>query len=110
MTDQDFGAVQHARKLRVYLPVSCCLLTEETGVDHCIHPPREYPPLPWTWRARERWHNLRERVARWIAGDRWPADDETTAAVPGTPVAGSAGTFEEYIGQGMARALKEFER
>ncbi|MEU4804338.1 hypothetical protein [Actinosynnema sp. NPDC023587] len=97
------------QKLAVYTEVSCCLLTDSTGKNHCTHTPREYPPLSWRWRARERWHNLRERVAQWIAGDRWPADDETAAAVPGTPVGGSAATFEEYFGQGMARALKEFE-
>ena len=66
----------HVRKLAQYVEVPCCLLTDESGVDHCEHVPRVYPPLPWTFRARERWHDLRERVGRWIAGDRWPEEDE----------------------------------
>lgn len=64
------------QKLGVYLPVTCCMLTDSTGVDSCEHPPRVYPPLPLSWRMRERWRDLRERVARWIAGDRWPEEDE----------------------------------
>lgn len=64
------------RKLAAYVPVSCCVLTDTTGENHCEHPPPVVKPLPWTWRARERWWDWRERVARWIAGDRWPPEEE----------------------------------
>lgn len=64
------------RKLSAYIPVSCCVLTDSTGVIHCEHPPVVVKPLPWTWRARERWWDLRVWLARKLAGDRWPAEEE----------------------------------
>lgn len=64
------------QKLGHYMPVTCCMLTDATGEDHCEHLPKVYPPLPWTFRVRERWAGLRERVARWIAGDRWLEENE----------------------------------
>lgn len=71
-----------ARKLSVYVPVSCCYLTDSTGQNHCQHPPRVVTPAPWTWRrarnrAAERWWDLRERVARALAGRRWPDEEES---------------------------------
>jgi hypothetical protein len=68
---------RQVRKLSAYIPVSCCYLTDSTGVNHCEHPPREVKPLPWTWRARERWWDLRERAARALAGHRWPIEEES---------------------------------
>jgi hypothetical protein len=68
------------RKLGMWMPVSCCLLTEETGELHCEHPPRVLPPVPWTRRLRywvgERWRAGRVWLARRIAGGCWPEDDE----------------------------------
>lgn len=63
-------------KLSAYTSVTCCLLTDETGIDHCEHPPRLVKPLPWTWRARQRWWDVRVAVARWIAGSEWPRDED----------------------------------
>lgn len=60
------------RKLSTFVPVSCCVLTDSTGVNHCEHPPPVVKPLPWTWRARERWWDAREWLARALAGHRWP--------------------------------------
>jgi hypothetical protein len=65
-----------ARKLAYHVPVSCCLLTDTAGTNHCQHPPRVVKPLPWTWRARERWWDLRENLVRRLAGHRWPNEEE----------------------------------
>lgn len=64
------------RKLAAYVPVSCCALTDSTGINHCEHPPVVVKPLPWTWRARERWWDLRVWLARKIAGHCWPNGEE----------------------------------
>jgi hypothetical protein len=53
-----------------YTNVSCCLLTDATGVMHCTHPA---PPRPsWAkrthWAIRSRWASLRLRVGSWVAG------------------------------------------
>jgi hypothetical protein len=64
------------RKLAAYVQVSCCALTDSTGVNHCEHPAPVAHRLPWTWRARERWWDLRERVARRIAGHTWPIEED----------------------------------
>lgn len=57
-------------RLAVTLPVSCCVLTETTGVDHCDHPPA--PRSPWhtrlRWRAGDWWRSVRLRLGSWIAG------------------------------------------
>jgi hypothetical protein len=58
------------RKLTALLQVSCCLLTDTTGVNHCDHPA---PPEPsrWLrarWTAGERWTRLRRRAGSWVAG------------------------------------------
>ena len=59
-----------ARKATTYLPVSCCVLTDTTGVNHCDHP--QPPPPPWArrlrWRLAERWRTLRRRLGSWVAG------------------------------------------
>jgi hypothetical protein len=61
-----------AQKLTAYLPVSCCMLTDTTGVNHCQHPPLVYPPVPWRrrlrWGIQSRWAALRYRLGSWIAG------------------------------------------
>lgn len=69
------------RKLSYHIPVSCCMLTDSTGENHCEHPPREVVRAPWTWRrarnrALEYWWDARERMARAIAGRRWPDGEE----------------------------------
>lgn len=50
--------------------VSCCQLTDATGVNHCEHPPLSR--LPWRrralWRAAGWWARLRLRVGSWVAG------------------------------------------
>jgi hypothetical protein len=68
--------VDEVRKLSAFVPVSCCVLTDATGENHCEHPPLVVKPLPWTWRARERWWDLREWLARRVAGHRWPIEEE----------------------------------
>lgn len=59
-------------KMTAYIPVSCCLLTDTTGVSHCQHPPTPRPVIPWRRRARwwlsGHWSALRMRVGSWIAG------------------------------------------
>lgn len=58
------------RKAQAYTPVSCCILTDSTGINHCTHPA---PPRP-SWANRTRWHirswwsGLRLRAGSWIAG------------------------------------------
>lgn len=58
------------RKFAAYFSVSCCQLTDSTGVNHCEHPPP--PPIPrWTrlrWRIRSWWSGLRMRLGSWVAG------------------------------------------
>lgn len=65
-----------AQKLSTYVPVSCCELTDITGKSHCQHPPRVVKPLPWMWRARDRWWDLRVWLARKVAGHLWPNEEE----------------------------------
>lgn len=74
-TEPDSAPI-NIRKLSVHIPVSCCYLTDTTGENHCQHPPAVVKPLPWTWRARERWWGLRERAARRIAGHTWPIEED----------------------------------
>jgi len=58
------------RKVQAFVPVTCCELTDATGVNHCNHPPPA--PLPLWRRIRPRaagwWTRLRFRVGSWIAG------------------------------------------
>lgn len=70
------SALGDVRKLTAYVPVSCCALTDSTGTNHCEHPPSVAKPLPWTWRARERWWDARVWLARKVAGHRWPNEEE----------------------------------
>lgn len=63
------------KKLSAYVPVSCCVLTDSTGENHCTHPPRVIEPLPLSWRLRNRWTDLRLALAKWIAGSQWPDED-----------------------------------
>ena len=49
-------ADHEVRKIGYSVPVSCCLLTDATGVNHCKHP---LPPPP------TRWQTLRRRLADW---------------------------------------------
>jgi hypothetical protein len=64
-------------KLGAYLPVSRCMLTDSTGVNHCKHPPLPRPP--WHRRLRyrlvDRWWQLRERIGYAIARHQ-PEEDE----------------------------------
>jgi hypothetical protein len=60
-------------KLQAYAPVSCCVLTDTTGENHCEHPPPPPPPpIPWRrrlrWRLRARWDAFRLRLGSWVAG------------------------------------------
>jgi hypothetical protein len=65
------------RKMSTFVPMSCCVLTDATGVDHCDHP--KPPPPPWwrqlRWLVMSRWWRLRERVGYAIAGHD-PRDDD----------------------------------
>jgi hypothetical protein len=53
-----------------WMQVTCCLLTDTTGENHCDHPPP--PPVPrlrqLRWRLSSTWADLRLRVGMWIAG------------------------------------------
>ena len=53
------------RKVGYTVPVSCCVMTDHTGVNYCKHPP--YPPVSrwrrakyalrsWWWQHRPRLH------------------------------------------------------
>lgn len=58
------------RKLRTFMAVSCCEMTDASGVNHCEHEPAPRPPLHHRlrWRVRSWWSGLRMRVGSWIAG------------------------------------------
>lgn len=58
------------RKLAALIPVSCCVMTDTTGVNHCEHPPPPQPPLHrrLRWRLRSSWEALRLRAGSWVAG------------------------------------------
>jgi hypothetical protein len=64
------GGLPIVHKASTYMPVSCCQMTDSTGVNHCKHPPP--PPIPWRtrlrWRIRSRWDGLRLRLGSWVAG------------------------------------------
>lgn len=66
MTDPELTV----HKLAAYLPVSCCQMTDSTGVNHCEHPPPPRPP--WRrrlrWAVSARWGALRMRLGSWLAG------------------------------------------
>lgn len=68
------------RKATMYLPVSCCALTDTTGVNHCTHPERPIPRLPWTKRTHTRllmaWRSARYRLGCWIAGTELNEEDD----------------------------------
>ena len=55
------------RKVAHIFEVPCCLLTDDTGENHCQHP---QPPLVrrLRWRIRDRWSCFRLRLGSWIAG------------------------------------------
>jgi len=60
------------------VPISCCLLTDYTGVNHCKHEPHVARPVPWRrrihWAIRSRIRRGRRLLGRWIAGissDEW---------------------------------------
>jgi hypothetical protein len=53
------------RKIGWTLPVSCCVMTDATGINHCQHPPPKpltrrqrvrYAWLSWWWRNRPTLH------------------------------------------------------
>ena len=67
---------RQVRKLSTYVHVSCCYLTDSTGVNHCEHPPPVVKPRPWTLRARDRWWAMRVWMARKVAGHLWPNEEE----------------------------------
>lgn len=58
------------QKAQGWIPVSCCLMTDATGENHCDHPAP--PPPPWRlrakWRIQSWWSSLRMRVGSWVAG------------------------------------------
>jgi hypothetical protein len=79
-TDETTPAIT-VRKLGAYIPVSCCQLTDATGVNHCEHPPPP-PPRRQPWHRRLRWRvravvlRARYRLGCWIAGlDVDPEED-----------------------------------
>lgn len=61
-----------ARKIESHVPVSCCLLTDYTGQNHCDHGPLITPRQ--SWRTRLRWNveriftKTRARIGFAIAG------------------------------------------
>jgi hypothetical protein len=63
-------------KMAHHIPITCCALTDATGVNHCQHP--SPPTPPWhrrlRWRAHDHWRALRLRAGTWIAG--LPLDPE----------------------------------
>ncbi len=66
----QFGPEPIVFKMPGWLPVSCCVLTDSTGENHCTHAP---PPRPkWhrrlRWRISDRWSSFRLRLGSWIAG------------------------------------------
>jgi hypothetical protein len=77
--DPELPAIE-ARKIAAYQPVSCCLLSEYTGQNHCEHAPIEFRRSPW--RVRLRWtieHTFaktRARIGFAIAGYDPRGDDE----------------------------------
>lgn len=58
------------RKLSAFMPVSCCVLTDATGENHCEHPQPARPPCRrrLRWWIRARWAAVRLRVGSWVAG------------------------------------------
>lgn len=69
--DGDIAPIT-VKRATMSLPVTCCLMTDTTGVNHCQHPPITYPRPPWPKRTRvwirSRWNGLRYRLGSWIAG------------------------------------------
>jgi hypothetical protein len=53
--------VTAVKKLSVFVPVSCCLLTDTTGEQHCEHEPYAPPPDTRSWHVR--W---RAEVKLWV--------------------------------------------
>jgi hypothetical protein len=66
------------RKLRAFMHVTCCEMTDSTGVNHCEHPPPPRPPLHRRlhWRISSWWAGLRMRVGSWIAGVDLDREDD----------------------------------
>lgn len=64
------AALTAVNKLSTYMPVSCCVMTDTTGVNHCEHPPP--PPVPrltrLRWRLRDRWSTFRMQLGSRVAG------------------------------------------
>lgn len=64
------GPELNVRRLGAFVPVSCCVMTDTTGQNHCNHP---LPPRP-AWHRRLRWRvrgwisRQRMRLGSWIAG------------------------------------------
>lgn len=59
-------------KYVAYVPVSCCLMTDSSGIDYCDHPPIVYPRAPWYvragWLVRRVVSRTRYRIGVWVAG------------------------------------------
>lgn len=66
------------QQFRAFVPVSCCVMTDTTGDNHCDHP---LPPRP-AWhrrlRWRMRWWISRQRMwaGSWIAGVDLDREDD----------------------------------
>lgn len=71
-SDVTFDQPLEVKKLTAYQNVSCCVLTDATGENHCKHPPYVAPPVPLLRRLRYRlrgwWSGLRMRLGSFIAG------------------------------------------
>ena len=54
------------RKISAIVPISCCLLSDSTGENHCTHEPYVSPPIPWhrrlRWSISSWWFDHRPRV------------------------------------------------
>ena len=63
-----------------YMPVSCCVLTDATGENHCDHEPYVYPKPPIhrrvKWWVQSRWSSTRMRLGSWIAGTNLDERDD----------------------------------
>lgn len=69
LTDADLGESGPAvtvRKASMWMPVSCCALSEADGIDHCEHEPWTPRRLTRRERLRSAWLRFRARTGRHV--------------------------------------------
>ncbi len=64
------------KKYAQFVQVSCCVMTDATGVNHCQHPTP--PPFKPSLRVRALyyWYRMRWNVGLWIGGPDLRAEVE----------------------------------